>query len=86
MMQAKFFRTLGILGGFMAVGIVLVSFVPIFLAQVFNMALPAWVLTKESYLVNLATTLFMGYGAACTVSECHLGHTRIKESDNVLPE
>lgn len=61
--QAKFFRTLSVMGGYMIAGICLATFVPIFLSQTLKLALPAFFITKQNMLVNLLACSFMGFGS-----------------------
>lgn len=52
----KFVRAAGLSFGFLSVGIIMVAFVPTFLAQITRTALPAWILTRQDLLINLVST------------------------------
>ena len=45
--QEKFVRAAGLTFGFLSVGVIAVTFMPTFLAQITRTALPAWFLTKQ---------------------------------------
>jgi len=56
-------RTIGLVLGSIALGIVLVVAAPISLSRVFALPIPLWVLTRQEALVNVATCVCMAVTA-----------------------